>query len=148
PKFLRGTFLGKVDTFILTKGRAEDMSFTGLYPSFNFSIPNVNYISIPRVRNSEEAEKYPLGPNSEMVLLHASDDTILYFKKTDAQGFSTVVRYRYYPDPEPTQQEINDQRYVTIEEFNKLKEELLNATRQSNWKRRENQSTKKDDERV
>ena len=124
------------------------MSYPSFYPSsFNFSIPNVTFVSTPRVKNSEEAEKYPLGPNSEMVLFDASDDTILYLKKTDAQGFSTVIRHRYYPDPEPTQQEINDQRYVTIDEFNKLKEELLNATR-SNWKRRENKPIKKDDECV
>lgn len=122
------------------------MMTPNLYPSINFSLPNINYISVPRVKSTEEAKQYPLGPNSEQVLFNSEDNSVLYLKKTDAQGFPSVERYRYYPDPEPTQQEINDKRYVTIEEFNSLKEELLNAARQSNWKRRENQPNKKDDE--
>ena len=86
---------------------------------------------IPRVKGMEEARNYPTPPNTEVILLDADDETILYFKKTDANGYCTVERHRHYPDPEPTQQELNDKRYVTVETFNQtinqFKEEMLNA---------------------
>lgn len=82
---------------------------------------------IPRVKGLEEAKNYPFPPNTEGVLLDADDASVLYFKKTDVNGYCTVDRHRHYPDPEPTQQELNDQRYVTADAFNKFKEEMLSA---------------------
>lgn len=102
------------------------------FPFFNFN--SGAYISgqqIPRVKGQDEAKNYPCPPNTEVVLLDADDETVLYFKKTDANGYCTVDRHRHYPDPEPTQQEINDQRYITVDVFNKFKEEMLDAIRQS-----------------
>ena len=104
------------------------------FPFFNFNtgafMPGQQ---VPRVKGLEEAKNYPCPPNTEVILKDADDDTILYFKKTDANGYCTVDRHRHYPDPEPTQQEINDQRYVSAETFNKFKEEILDAINRSSF---------------
>lgn len=100
-----------------------------LYPTLNLNGAFITGQTIPKVRGTDEASKYPTPPNTEVVLLDGADDTILYIKKTDANGYGTVTRCRYYEDPEPTQQEINDKRYITIDEFNKFREEMLNAVR-------------------
>ena len=72
--------------------------------------------------------------NSEQVYLNKDDDTIMYIKRVDSNGKISTTRYRFYEDAEPTQQQINDGRYVTIEEFNKLKEEILNSINRNNGK--------------
>ena len=100
------------------------------FPFFNFNTGA--YISgqqIPRVKGIEEARNYPCPPNTEVILMDTDDETVLYFRKTDANGYATVERHRHYPDPEPTQQEINDQRYVTVTAFNQFKEDVLSAIR-------------------
>lgn len=79
---------------------------------------------LPSVHGTSEAEKYPTPNNSEVVLKDADDDTLLYIKTTDVNGFGKVKRMRCYEDPEPSIQDLNDQRYVTIEDFNKFKKEM------------------------
>lgn len=117
---------------------------TNFYPFLNLNsgafIPGQQ---IPRVKNLEEAKNYPCPPNTEVILLCADDETVLYFKKTDANGYCTVDRHRHYPDPEPTQQDINDQRYISVDTFNKFKEEILDAINARNSG--ENQANKKHD---
>ena len=96
---------------------------------------------IPKVKGLEDAKKYPCPPNTEIILLDTDDDSVLYFRKTDANGYSTVTRHRYYPDPEPTQQELNDQRYITIDAFNKFKEEMLDAINAATRVKQSNRET-------
>ena len=83
---------------------------------------------LPRVSSVKDVEDFPMTSlNSEMVCLNKDDDTVLYIKRIDSTGKTTVTRYRFYEDPEPTQQEINDQRYVTMDAFNKFKEDILSS---------------------
>lgn len=79
---------------------------------------------LPSVHGTSEAEKYPTPNNSEVVLKDSDDDTLLYIKTTDINGFGKVRRLRCYEDPEPTIQDLNDRRYVTIDDFNAFKAEL------------------------
>ena len=98
---------------------------------------------IPKVKGLEEAKNYPCPPNTEVVLLDSDDESVLYFRKTDVNGYCTVERHRHFPDPEPSQQELNDQRYISVETFNKFREEILDAiNRRSNG---ETTTTKKYD---
>ena len=88
---------------------------------------------LPRVSDTKEIESRPITTlNSEEVYLNNEDDTILYIRRVDSSGKSTIKRYRFYEDPEPTQQQINDSRYVTIDEFNKLKDDIMNSINQNN----------------
>ena len=114
------------------------------YPTINFNGAFITGQKIPKVKGTGGANEYPTPPNTEVVLLDSDDDTILYIKQTDANGYGTVTRCRYYEDPEPTQQEINDMRYITIDEFNKFKEEMLSAIR-SNQSGYNTESNKKNE---
>lgn len=97
-----------------------------LYNSLLF-YPKGNTL-INRVSSMKEIEDLPVTMlNSEEVYLNKDDNTILYIRRVDSNGKVTTNRYRYYEDPEPTQQQINDSRYVTIEEFNKLKNDILSS---------------------
>lgn len=125
-----------------------DMKF-GMIPTFQ--MPNmVGASSIPTVGNTEEAKSYPTAFNSEVVLKDSSDETLMYIKKTDVNGAISVKRYRYYEDPEPTQQQLNDERYITKADFelqmNNLKNDILNSINKSRGKynngNRSNDTTK------
>ena len=84
--------------------------------------PQINTL-LPRVSSTKEVDDFPVTSlNSEEVYLNKEDDTVMYIKRVDANGKCVTTRYRFYPDPEPTQQQINDERYVTMDQFNKLKE--------------------------
>lgn len=118
--------------------------YGGIFPSINFGAL-MSGQKIPKVDGMKEADRYPTPPNSEVVLLDSKDDTLLYIKSTDVNNYSTIKRCRYYEDPEPTAQELNDQRYITIDEFNKFKEELLNAQRPKYNNKQSNHNSDKQD---
>lgn len=87
-----------------------------------------NTALLPRASSVKEVDEMPITTlNSEQVYLNKDDDTIMYIKRVDSTGKTTTTRYRFYEDAEPTQQQINDSRYVTIEEFNKLKNDILSS---------------------
>lgn len=101
------------------------------FNSISALIPGQTIMSL---HGTAEVDKYPIPNNSEVAFKDADDDTLMYIKTTDANGFGKVKRLRYYEDPEPTEQELNDRRYVTIEDFNKFKseiKEILNNGRNS-----------------
>jgi hypothetical protein len=89
--------------------------------------PLINPISspteLPMVNGYESAMRYPMQPNSRIALFDANDD-IMYIKQTDASGYPVITRYRFTRVEENPQ---NDVQYVTLDEFNKFKEELLNG---------------------
>lgn len=89
---------------------------------------------IQRVASIKEIESTPITTlNSEEVYLNKEDDTVLYISRVDSNGSRIIKRYRFYEDPEPTQQQINDSRYVTIEDFNKLKEDINTLINQNKY---------------
>lgn len=48
----------------------------------------------------------------------------MYIKQTDASGYPVITKYRFTRVEENPQ---NDVQYVTLDEFNKFKEEMLNG---------------------
>lgn len=110
-------------------------NYNGIFPNLSSQLfyPRMNNL-IPRVSSTKEVEDFPMTSlNSEEVYLNKEDDTVLYIKRVDANGKCTTTRYRFYPDPEPTQQQINDERYVTADQFNKFKEDILNSINQNKF---------------
>ena len=75
-----------------------------------------------RVNGIESARMFPTSPNSTVALFDENED-IFYVKSTDASNFPTIKAYAF--------KEVDTQnhgtQYVTLEEFNKFKEELLNG---------------------
>ncbi len=82
-----------------------------------------NESQLIQVNGIESARAYPTQPNSTYALFDSNED-VMYIKSTDASNFPTIRRFRFVEEnEEPKKQET----YVTIEEFNKFKEEILNA---------------------
>lgn len=104
-----------------------------LYPSNNSSVMPVvgtNYqpTNIPhqltQVNGIESAKAYPTSPNSMYALFDSNED-VFYVKTTDASNFPVIKKYRFYEETEPIKEEAS--QYVTVEEFEKFKKEILDA---------------------
>ena len=80
---------------------------------------------VPRVNGWKEAEKYQLPRDCEVILLDQSPESdYIYMKKVDAAGVETFARYKISEEPIP---EFNPEKFVTIDDFSKFKEEILNG---------------------
>ena len=75
------------------------------------------------VTGLDGAKAYPTMPNSRLILFDTTAD-VFYCKETDSNNFPTIKTYTY-TEVKPTSNV--DSQYVTLEEFNKFKEELLNG---------------------
>ena len=78
-----------------------------------------------QVNGIESAKAYPTTPNSTVALFDTNDD-ILYIKSTDASNFPTIRKFRFKEESLEVQAQPSVQ-YVTLDEFNKFKEEILNG---------------------
>lgn len=91
---------------------------------------------IPKVSSVADASRYPGKAGTQDVLLDTSDPEIAYFRLIDVNGFVQVDRRRCVPEPELTQEQINDARYLSkeefksfIDEFRTFREEMSNNVR-------------------
>ena len=89
-------------------------------PNYNLS---TNPTQLIRVNGLDSAKAYPTTPNSTVALFDSNDD-IFYIKTTDASNFPTIRKFRF---TEETEVATPIPQYVTIEEFNKFKEEVLDG---------------------
>ena len=78
------------------------------------------------VNGDDGAKQFSMRPNSRVALFDTNDD-IMYIKQTDANCYPTLKKYRFTEIVDTPATIENEQKYVTIEEFNKFKEELLNG---------------------
>lgn len=85
--------------------------------------PMLGSQQLVRVNGIESAKAYPTQPNSMYALFDENED-FLYIKSTDASNFPTIRKFKLIEEKE---KEVEQPRYVTVEEFNKFKEELLNG---------------------
>lgn len=126
-----------------------------LYPSNNTQIDNLYRpqaspmtISnqLTQVNGIESAKAYPTAPNSMYALFDSNDD-VFYVKTTDASNFPVIKKYRFYEETEPAKEEAS--KYVTVEEFEKFKKEMLDAkqfvSKQSKSDKYSNDSGRKSD---
>lgn len=100
-----------------------------------------NTTQLIRVNGIDSAKAYPTTPNSTVPLFDANED-IMYIKSTDASNFPTIRIFRFVEEQET---QIPAQQYVTIDEFNKFKEEILNGKQFiSNTSKSTNEQNKRD----
>lgn len=99
---------------------------------FNFnSFQNPNsYLSylnpsglIIKVQGMDGAKAYCIPPNS-MAALFDTEDDIFYIKTTDINGIEKIRKFSFV---EIFDDDASSDKYVTIDEFNKFKKELLNG---------------------
>lgn len=96
-----------------------------------------------KVKGLDGAKAYPTKPNGMYALFDENED-VFYVKVTDQNNYPvSLKRYRFYEEEEPAVPE--PPQYVTMEEFEKFKEEMLNAKQPVRVK---NGRTKSDDESV
>ncbi len=80
---------------------------------------------LEKVNGIESARQYVMPPNSRVALFDINDD-VFYVRETDASGFPTIRKFRFVEESE-TALPADTNQYVTYEEFNKFKEEILNG---------------------
>lgn len=76
-----------------------------------------------RVTGLDGAKAYQMRPNSAVALFDGAED-IFYLKSTDGAGFPTIRVFRF---EEVTATPAAATEYITKEEFEKFKEEILNG---------------------
>ena len=79
-----------------------------------------------RVNGLEGAKAYQMSANSTVALFDANND-LMYVKSTDGAGFPTIRTFAFNEVVANNNTVPENVEYVTREEFNKLKEELLNG---------------------
>lgn len=123
------------------------------YPSINFptyrptAATQIPGPQLDKVNGIDSARAFPMKPNSTIALFDANED-IMYIKSTDSNNFATIRRFRFIEEPETPVQQNTD--YVTKEEFNRFREEILNdqqsirSNKSGNGKHKTNESASTD----
>jgi hypothetical protein len=97
----------------------------GFTPAWNpYFAPASNQTNIAKVNGLESVKACATVPQSRMVYFDADED-IFYIKETDINNYPTIRAYRFEEMKSPEASKTVE--YVTIEEFNKFKEEVLNG---------------------
>lgn len=89
-----------------------------------YSMPTSNQTNIAKVNGLESVKACATVPQSRMVYFDANED-IFYIKETDINNYPTIRSYKF--EEIKPEENLKTVEYVTIEEFNKFKEELLNG---------------------
>lgn len=76
-----------------------------------------------RVKGIDSAKAYPTSPNTDTIMFDEDND-VMYLKSTDASNFPTVRRFVFHEEEDTP---VEEAKYVTLEEFNRFKEELING---------------------
>lgn len=83
-------------------------------------------MALTRVTGIDGAKAYQMAPNSTVALFDNNED-VMYIKTTDGAGFPTIRTFGFSEITTNNLQSTANTDYVTRDEFNKLKEELLNG---------------------
>lgn len=103
------------------------------------NIPVNSSLMLTRVTGLEGAKAYQMPANSTVALFDNNED-LMYIKTTDGAGFPTIRTFAFNEVVANTNPIQDTTDYVTRDEFNKLKEELLNG-KQSISRSKSNLST-------
>lgn len=83
-----------------------------------------------RVTGVDGAKAYQMPPNSITALFDSSED-IFYVKSTDGAGFPTIKAYQFTEIQEQAKQNVQMTDYISREEFEQFKQEVMNNGKQS-----------------
>ena len=90
------------------------------------NIPVNSSLMLTRVTGLEGAKAYQMPANSTVALFDNNED-LMYIKTTDGAGFPTIRTFAFNEVVANNNTTTDNIDYVTRDEFNKLKEELLNG---------------------
>lgn len=108
--------------------------FNNQYPQYNNPLPLNNQIIF--VQGETGAKAYQI-PNNTTILLMSSESNEFFIKTTDSNGFPTIRKFTFQEHLNQEQQNQEQQQkqcscncqsnnFVTQEEFNNFKKEILN----------------------
>lgn len=92
-------------------------------------IPQEQPQNLIRVNGIDGAKAYQMPANSTVSLFDSNED-IMYIKNTDGAGFPSIRMFRFEEIKEITKSE-EKQDYISREEFEEFKKELMNNGKQS-----------------
>ena len=79
--------------------------------------------NILRVKGRESVMQLAVRPNSRVVAFHESED-VFYYITTDASGYKTIRDFSFAEIIPEAEKPVE---YVTMDEFNRFKEDILNG---------------------
>lgn len=91
--------------------------------AFPFVNNTVQTSELVRVNGLDGAKAYQMPANSTVALFDQNED-VMYIKSTDGAGFPTI---RIFEFKEVGASVVSNDNYVTKDEFDKFKQEILNA---------------------
>lgn len=104
-------------------------------------LPQTQTQNLIRVNGIEGAKAYQMNANSIVSLFDVNED-IMYIKSTDGAGFPSIRSFRFEELKEDTQTEPSVD-YISREEFEEFKKELMNNGKQSISRSKSNLTTDK-----
>ena len=107
---------------ILT-GSPLSTSLNSTWNPYSTSLSNTPQTNIAKVNGLESVKACATVPQSRMVYFDADED-IFYIKETDINNYPTIRAYKFEELKSPEHKSVE---YVTIDEFNKFKQEVLNG---------------------
>ena len=122
-------------------------SLMGQNPYYNQPMNNQQFFqqeptqSLIRVNGIEGAKAYQMSANSIVSLFDANDD-IMYIKSTDGAGFPSIRTFSFTEVKEQNKP-IQQVDYISREEFEEFKKELMNNGKQSISRSKSNLTTDK-----
>ena len=101
------------------------------FTPYQFNAPAYQTHSVPtdllHVKGVEGAKMYQVDRDSRVALFDEDED-YLYIKKTDSNGVASYMKFKLIEEPfEAPSTNQNGVKFVTVEEFERFKEEVLNA---------------------
>ena len=122
-------------------------SLMGQNPYYNQQMNNQQFFqqeptqSLIRVNGMDGAKTYQMPANSTVALFDCNED-IMYIKTTDGAGFPSIRTFNFV---EITQNEKSNvsQDYISRQEFEEFKKELMNNGKQSISRSKSNLTTDK-----
>lgn len=108
-----------------------------------YNQPNNN--NLIRVNGLEGAKAYQIYPNSTVALFDSNDD-LMYIKSCDMAGFPVIRTFEFREITQKTTQiepQISNENFISREEFEKFKEEMMAYGKQSVQQSTNNQSQRK-----
>lgn len=106
-------------------------------------LPQIQTQNLIRVNGIEGAKAYQMSANSIVSLFDANDD-IMYIKSTDGAGFPSIRTFSFTEVKEENKpaQQVD---YISREEFEEFKKELMNNGKQSISRSKSNLTDKSTD---
>lgn len=106
-------------------------------------LPQIQTQNLIRVNGIEGAKAYQMSANSIVSLFDANED-IMYIKSTDGAGFPSIRTFSFTEVKEQNKP-ISKVDYISREEFEEFKKELMNNGKQSISRSKSNLTDKSTD---